>query len=95
MTKKDAYVKMMKAQLDKWSAEIDQLQAEYEKTEAGLQIEYADEIEKVQSLRTAAIKQFSDLKESGETKWTEFKAGVDAAWNALGNAVKEAQDQIQ
>ncbi len=95
MTKKDAYVKMMKAQLDEWSAEIDKLQAKAEKAEAGLRMEYSDEIDKVKNMRMAATKKFKELKEAGEDVWTDFKAGVDAAWKELGDEVQEAREQIQ
>ena len=95
MDKKDAYVKKMKAQLDEWSADIDKLQAKAEKAEAGLQLEYQDQMEKVRSLRTAARQKLTQLKEAGGEAWKEFKTGVETARDELENALTKAQKQIQ
>ena len=95
MSKKDAYVKKMKAQLDEWSAEIDKLQAKAEKAEAGLQIEYVKKLDELKSLRTAAKQKLTGIKESGDDAWNDFKAGLESAWNELENTLNRFRKEIQ
>ena len=95
MTKKDAYIKKMKAKLDEWSAEIDKLQAKAKQAEAGLQLEYQDEINQVKTLKMAAQKKLTELKDTGDSVWEELRTGVDAAWKELENAISKVQSKIQ
>jgi len=95
MSKKDAYVKMIKAQLDEWSADIDKLQAKAQKAEADLQLEYQEQIDKARSLRESVQHQLSELQDAGEQAWREFKSSVESARDELQSALNKASKDIQ
>lgn len=95
MSKKDVYIKKMKAQLDEWSAEIDKMQAKARKAEADLQMEYQETVDNVISLRTEAKKKLSNFKEKSGTAWAELSDSVNTAWDELEQALNQARKQFQ
>ena len=95
MSKKDAYVKMIKAQLDEWSAEIDVLQARAQKAEADFQLEYQEQIDQARSLRESLQQRLSELQEAGGQAWREFKSNVESARDELQSALNKAKENIQ
>lgn len=90
MSKKESYQKKLQAQLDEWSAETDKLRAKADKAGADAQLEYNKQIEELRSMQQAAIIKMAELKDANDDAWEDLRAGMDSAWNSIGNALKAA-----
>jgi len=81
--------------LDEWKAEIDKLKAEAGKADADAQLEYYKQIEGMRAKQEAASEKLTEIKKAGEDSWEDLKAGVDLAWDSLGEAVKSATSRFK
>ncbi len=95
MSMKKAYQHKLEAQLDEWSAEIDQLKIKADKAEADAQLEYYKQIEELRSMQEVASSKLTELKEASDDAWEDLKAGMDRAWSTLGNALKSANSRFK
>ncbi len=95
MSQKEAYQEKLKAQLDEWSADLDKLKARAEKAEAGLKIEYHNEIEQLRAKKEAVEQKLSELKNASEDAWEDIKAGIETSWDSLSQAIKSAVSRFK
>ena len=95
MSRKEAYEKKLQAQLDEWNTEINKLKAKADKAEADAQLEYYEQIEKLQSMKKEANSKLAELKEASDDAWEDLKTGMDSAWDSLGNALKSATSRFK
>lgn len=95
MSAKDEYVRKMHLKLDQLNAEIDVLAAKADRAEADARAEYHKQIESLRGKRDHARKRMDELQQSGEGAWEDLKAGVDMAWDALGEAVSSAKSRFK
>jgi len=92
---KEAYEQKLQAQLDEWSAEIDKLKAKADSAEADAQLEYYKRIEELRSMQETAANKLTGLKDAGDDAWEDLKAGIESAWDSLGNALKSAASRFR
>jgi len=95
MSMKDAYEQKLQAQLDEWGAEIDKLKAKADNAEADVQLEYYKKIEELRSMQESATNKLAELRDAGDGAWEDLKAGIDSAWDSLGNALKSAASRFK
>lgn len=95
MSIKEAYEQKLQAQLDEWSAEIDKLKAKADSAEADAQLEYYKRIEELRSMQETAANKLTGLKDAGDDAWEDLKAGIESAWDSLGNALKSAASRFR
>ena len=95
MSMKEAYEQKVQAQLDEWSAEIDKLKAKADSAEADAQLEYYKRIEELRSMQETAANKLTGLKDAGDDAWEDLKAGIESAWDSLGNALKSAASRFR
>lgn len=90
MTDREIYIESMKAKLDKWNADIDQLEAKAKEAKADLKLEYTHEIDRLKAQRKEAVAKLTELQRTGEGSWDDLKTGIESAWDSLGTAVHSA-----
>lgn len=95
MSKKEAYQKKMQAQLDEWTAEIDKLTAKAQKAQADAQLEYYKHIERLQAQQKEAHARLTEFQQASEDAWEDMCAGMESAWNSLGDAMKSATSRFK
>lgn len=95
MSTKEDYVRKMHSKLDQWNAEIDVLTAKADQVEAGARAEYHKQLDALRSKREEARGQLEKLQQSGEGAWEDLKAGVEMAWDAVGEALDSARSRFQ
>ncbi len=95
MSSRDAYVQRMKARLDEWNADIDKLSAKAEVAEADAKIAYLAQVENLRAKHAEARRELDKLGAAGEGAWEDLRAGVETAWEAIGNATKEALSRFK
>ena len=95
MPTKDEYVRKMHSKLDHWNAEIDKLAARANQSKAEIRAEYGKQIEELQPKRDEAKNKLERLQNAGEGAWEDMKAGVEMAWDAIGEAVDSAKSRFK
>ena len=95
MSKKDAYVQKLQAQMNEWKAEIDKLKAKADGLKADLRIGYYQKIDELRAKHKKVQKIVEDLRQAGDNSWESLKVGVDNASSELGSAVKSAVDKFR
>ncbi|MCR4298275.1 MAG: coiled coil domain-containing protein [Gallionella sp.] len=94
MSTKDEYVRKMHSKLDHWNAEIDKLATKASQSKAAIHAEYNKQIEELRSKRNEARNKLERLQDAGEGAWEDMKAGVDMAWDAIGEAIDSAKSRF-
>ena len=94
MSTRDNYVRKMHSLLDKGSAEIDVLEAKAEEAEAGARDEYRKQIAALRARQEEARAKLASLRVAGEGAWQDLQAGVEMAWEAIGEAIAEAMVKV-
>lgn len=93
--KRDAYVEMLKEQLDKWNTELDKLEAKADRTRTEGKLEYEKQMADLKERRKDLEDKIDEIQQAGEGAWEDLKAGVEIAWDALGDAIKSATSKFQ
>jgi len=94
MSTRDEYVRKMHSMLDKGNAEIDALTARMEHAEAGARAAYQKQIATLRARQDEARAKLESLRNAGEGAWQDMKAGVELAWDAIGEAIESARSRL-
>lgn len=95
MSAKDEYIRKMHAKLDQWSNEIDALTAKADQAGAQARSEYHKHIEILHGKRDLARNKMEELQKSAAGAWEDMKAGVEMAWDAVGEALDSARSRFK
>ncbi len=95
MSTKEEYVRKMHSKLDTWSAEINKLSARADQVGADTRAEYRKHIDELHTKKAAAQKHLDELRQTGEGAWEDLKAGMEMAWDAIGEAVDSAKSRFK
>lgn len=94
MNKKDEYVAKLKAQLDEWSGDIDNLEVQASLAKAELKDKYATQIAELKSKKGEAESKLSELQDAAEEAWEEVKKGGESIWETLKTTFNEAKSKF-
>lgn len=95
MSTRDDYVRKMHSLLDKGSAEIDALEARAQHVEAEARDAYQKQIATLRVKQEEGRAKLDSLRDSSEAAWQDLKAGVEMAWEAIGEAIDSAKSRIK
>jgi hypothetical protein len=95
MSKRDAYVKRMQAQLDEWNRELDGLEAKAKKADAEARAEYEKRLEDVRAKRDDALARMEEFKNASDDAFEEIRDGVEKAWSDLRKSLVRARDRMK
>lgn len=95
MSSRDEYVRKLQEKLGEWNAEIDTLVARAEQVKADAEHEYAEQIATLKAKQAAAREKLEELQRSGGSAWEDLKAGIELAWDAMGEAVDSAKSRFK
>ena len=95
MVDRDAFVQTMKAKLDEWNAEIDRLSAKADAAQADTKLEYNKQVEALKKQREDALQRLNELQSASEGAWEDMRAGVDASWDKMTDALKSAASRFK
>ena len=97
--KKDQYLGQLKKEYDelnfRWSRERDKFEADLQHESADVRKEYEAKREEYRKYRSDLQEKIVDLEVAGEDAWEDLKAGVELAWDSLGEAVKSAKSRFK
>ena len=95
MVDRDAFAQKMKAKLDEWNAEIDRLSAKADAAQADTKLEYNKQVEALKKQREDALQRLNELQSASEGAWEDMRAGVDASWDKMTDALKSAASRFK
>jgi uncharacterized coiled-coil DUF342 family protein len=95
MSTRDEYVRKMHGLLDKMNNEIDELSARAQEARADAREEYEEKIAQLRTRQEEARRKLASLRDSGEGAWQDLKAGVEMAWDVIGEAIDSARSHFK
>ncbi|MGB3935979.1 MAG: hypothetical protein WBL29_09745 [Burkholderiales bacterium] len=95
MSSRDEYVEKMKAQLDRWNAEIAQWEAKAGEAQASARVEYDKQLEALHQHRDQAMYQMKLMQAAASEAWTDFVRGTDEAWARMREAFDKASSHFR
>jgi len=90
MITRDAYVKKLKEQLDRWNADISKLEAKAKQPLAGMKDAYERQLKDLHAQRNALQRQKGEIQKASESAWNHLQAGADKAWKAMEESFRKA-----
>ncbi|MEZ5573904.1 MAG: hypothetical protein R3E64_18100 [Halioglobus sp.] len=91
MSKRDEYVKKMKAQLDDMNAQLDKLAAKSKDAKKDLQAKYKKQMADLRAQSSEANAKLDKMKTAGEEGWDDLVAEMDK----IGNAFKHSYNYFK
>jgi len=95
MSKRDAYVAKLKAQLDEWNAEVKKWEAKTKGAQADMRIEYEKQLETFRRQRDRAMEQMRQVQAAAGDAWLDLMHGADEAWAKTREAFAKARSHFQ
>lgn len=93
--KRDAYVEKLKAQIDKWNADIDGLQAKANKAGAEAKVKMQKHIDELKAKRQELEEKMKPIQKAGGEAWEDLRSGANQALKALGEAIESAKTRFK
>jgi len=90
MTARDAYVRKLREQLDRWNAELSKLEAKAKQPLAGMKEAYEKQLKELRERRNVMQQQMADIQKAGDHAWDHLRASADTAWKAMEESFKKA-----
>jgi hypothetical protein len=94
MTKRDAYVKKMKSQLDALNASADELAAKAKDAKQEARAKYTEKVASLRHQSKLAAAKLEDLKSAGEDRWEAMVAEMDKLRDAFVHSFNYFKSQI-
>ena len=90
MTARDAYVKKLKEQIDRWNAEISKFEVKAKAPLVGMKEAYDKQIRELHTQQKAMQQKVKDLQQASDQAWDHLREGADTAWKAMEESFKKA-----
>ena len=88
MLSKDEYVARMKQRLDKWSTEIDVLEAKVQATKEDAKEKYQEQLVALRAQRREGEEKLEALKSASESSWEQLKIETENVWEAFKDSMQ-------
>jgi len=95
MPTREEYIAKFKAQLDKWNAELELLEAKARKASADMKVEYQQQIQSLQHQRDKARARLTELRQASDSSWEDLKEGSEQAWKAFREGLERARSRFK
>lgn len=63
--------------------------------QADAKLEYNKQVEALKKQREEALQRLNELQSASEGAWEDMRAGMDAAWDKMTSALKNAAARFQ
>jgi lipid II:glycine glycyltransferase (peptidoglycan interpeptide bridge formation enzyme) len=95
MISRDEYVQKLKSQIDQWNAEAAKWEAKAKQAQAGMQAEYAKQLEQYRGRRDAALAELRRLQSASADAWKDMMRGADAAMKSMQETFDKARSKFE
>jgi predicted nucleic acid-binding Zn-ribbon protein len=90
MTPRDAYVRKLKEQLDRWNAEISKVEARAKQPLVNMKEAYEKQLKELRDRRNVLQQQMAEIQKASDHAWDELREGADKSWKAMEESFKKA-----
>ncbi|RDB42501.1 hypothetical protein DU490_12685 [Halomonas sp. DQ26W] len=90
MSNRDEFVEQMKARLDEWNAEIDELAARARHASDEARVKYEEDIERLKQRRDETRRRLDELQHASEAAWDSLRQGMEESWELMRKAFRDA-----
>jgi len=87
METRNEYVTRKKRQLDRWSKDIDRLEANAHRVKVGVRVRYRERLAALLVHRLESEKSIEAVKTAAEGPWDHLKSETENAWAALKDSM--------
>lgn len=94
MSRRDAYVEKIKAQIDEWNADIDKLGARVSKMDADARLKQQDALDELRNRRDQATAKLREIQGASGEAWEDVRSGLELSWESLKEGFKEARSRF-
>lgn len=94
MRNRDEYVENLKTKLDRWNAEIDELDAKARKAKADASQDYRERMESLNRKREDARKKLEEIRDATGDAWATLREGAERTWAELAKTLRETKDAV-
>ena len=90
MTARDAYVRKLKDQLDRWNAELLKLETKAKQPLVGMKDAYEKQLKELRGRRNVVQQQMAEIQKASDHAWDQLRESADKAWKAMDESIKMA-----
>jgi chromosome segregation ATPase len=94
MSERQKYVDTIKAKIDEWSNNINDVEKQADKASSDLNEEYKEQIVILKKQRDEALVRLKEIQNTTDGAWLEVKKGSEAAWGNISHAFSSAKDKL-
>ncbi len=87
---RDEYVEKMKRQLDDWNLKLADWEAEVQKAQGTMKIQFEAQIKAMEQQRDEALKRLNETRDASQAAWMDVNKGFEQAWHALHESFNKA-----
>jgi hypothetical protein len=95
MTARDAYIRKLKEQLDRWNVDIAKLEAKAKQPLTGMKEAYEQQLKDLRQRRNVLQHQMAEIQKASDHAWDQLKEGADKAWKAMEESVNKALSRFR
>ncbi len=88
MLTRDEYVEKMKQRLDKWSTEMDALEAKALKTQEDAKAKYQEQLVALRAKRQEGEEKLKAIQSATEDSWEQLKVETENIWEAFKDSAQ-------
>jgi predicted nucleic acid-binding Zn-ribbon protein len=94
-SRRHEYLEALKARLDQWNQQIDDLERELASAKAEREADLRSQLERIHGCRDELKARLTQARQSGEAGWEELHRGMESAGHELGDALARAMERFQ
>jgi len=94
--KKDKYVEKREAEIDKWNAELEDLDAKIlvGELDAKAKLEHKEHINALRKKRDEAKARLAEIRAARDDKWEDLKDGLDSVWTSITDGFEKVKSKF-
>ncbi|MCP3869249.1 MAG: hypothetical protein GY703_14330 [Gammaproteobacteria bacterium] len=94
MTDRDEYIQNLKATLDNWNKDIEQLEARARTAQGEVREQFDKQLETLREMRDEALKRQHEMQNAAVGAWDAMVQGTENAWQAWSDAFDDARSKF-
>jgi chromosome segregation ATPase len=97
MSTKDQYVEKRQAEIDKWNAEIENLEAKITEVDADAKakLEHEEHMAALRQKRDEAKAKLAEIQAAGDDTWEGLKDGLEHTWTAIKDGFEKVTSKFK
>lgn len=94
MSERQKHVDTMKAKIDEWNNDIDEMEKKAKTASADLTEEYQNQIDALKKQRDEALAKLEEIQNTTDSAWQDVKSGAEDAWDTISHAFSSAKEKL-